>query len=98
MASTISNLEEAAANHAAKIWLGIAVGAAVGIGIALSRKKRGRWETAKEISHRISDRSGDLAEATRGLVERVRNIYEETRKVVDDAGSIWDQGRKLVRH
>ncbi|HJZ98079.1 MAG TPA: YtxH domain-containing protein [Candidatus Solibacter sp.] len=98
MASTISNLEEAAANHAAKIWLGIAVGAAVGIGIALSRRKRGRWETAKEIGHRISDRSGDLADATRGLVERVRNIYEETRKVVDDAGTIWHQGRKLVRH
>ena len=98
MASTMSNIEDIAAKNAAKIWLGVAVGAAVGIGIALSRRKRSRWDTARDFGHRITERSGDLAEITRGLADRVRNIYEESRRVVDDAGALWSHGRKLVRH
>jgi len=74
------------------------VGAAVGIGIALSRRKKTRWESAKEISTRLADRSGDFADVTRGIVERVRNIYEESRKVVEDASALWSHGRKLVGH
>jgi hypothetical protein len=90
---------ESAPNQAAKIWIGIAVGAAVGIGIALSRRKHHtRWETAREFTSRVADHSGDLADATRAIVDRVRNIFEESRKVVLDAGQLWSQGRKLVRH
>jgi len=87
---------ESAPNQAAKIWVGIALGAAVGIGIALSRRKKTRWESAREISHRGADHSSDLAEVTRGIVDRVRNIYEESRRVVEDASGLWSQGRRLV--
>src|SRR4051794_29447097 len=80
------------------IWIGIAVGAAVGIGIALSRRKRSRWDSARELTHRVAEHSGDFADATRGIVERVRNIYDESMKVVEDASSLWQHGRKLVRH
>jgi len=65
---------ESASNQAAKIWIGIAVGAAVGIGIALSRSKKTRWDSAREITRRVAERSEDLAEVTRGIVDRVRNI------------------------
>jgi len=87
---------ESAPNQAAKIWVGIALGAAVGIGIALSRRKKTRWESAREITHRVADHSSDLAEVTRGIVDRVRNIYEESRRVVEDASGLWSQGRRLV--
>jgi uncharacterized membrane protein YccC len=81
-------------NQASKIWIGIAVGAAVGIGVALSRRRRTRWEMAREL---VTDRSGDMAEAAKGIAARVKTIYEETRKVVEDAGDLWSQGRRLVR-
>ena len=42
------------------IWIGIAVGAAVGIGIALSRRKKTRWDSAREVGERISSGSGRL--------------------------------------
>jgi len=85
------------ANQSTKIWLGIAIGAAVGIGIALSRRRTAsRWDSAREFGKRISDRSEDLADATRDIVQRVRTIYEEGRKVMDDAGELWAHGRKLV--
>src|SRR5206468_2289322 len=83
---------EPGSKQLAKVWIGIAVGAAVGIGIALSRRKRTRWDSAREIGHRVADRSGELAEATRGIVERVRNIYEESRKVAEDASTLWSHG------
>ena len=83
-------------NQTTKIWLGIAVGAAVGVGIALSRRRRSRWDTAREFGQRISDRSSDLADATQDLLGRVRTIYEEGCKVVEDAGQLWSHGRKLV--
>ena len=79
------------------IWIGIAVGAAVGIGIALSRRhKRTRWEAARELTHRVASKSGDLSDAARDLLDRVKTIYEEGRKVVEDAGELWEQGRKVV--
>ena len=85
-----------AANRAATIWLGIAVGAAVGIGIALSRRKKTRWDVARTLTNRVAERSGDFADVTRELVGRVRNIYEESCKVVEDANHLWSNGRKLV--
>jgi hypothetical protein len=81
-----------------KIWLGIAVGVAVGIGIAISRRKKSRWDTARELTSRVSERSGDFTEATMELAGRVRNIFEETVKVVEGATNLWASGRKLVGH
>jgi hypothetical protein len=78
------------------IWIGIAVGAAVGIGIAISRRKKSRWDQARELTHRVANRTGDLGDATRDIVDRVKTIYEESRKVVEDAGELWHHGRRLV--
>ncbi|MBV9743436.1 MAG: hypothetical protein JO099_06715 [Acidobacteriia bacterium] len=78
------------------IWIGVAIGAAVGIGFALSRRKRDPWTTAKAAAGRVASRTGDISDATKDIVERIRTIYEESRKVVDDAGELWAHGRKLV--
>jgi hypothetical protein len=83
-------------NQNTKIWLGIAIGAAVGIGIALSRRKRSKWDTARHISSRVADHSSDLADMTSNLMARVRNIYDESCKVVEEANHLWANGRKLV--
>lgn len=84
--------------NATKIWIGIAVGAAVGIGIALSRagRKKSRWDSVGQVTKRVADKSPDFAEATRDIMEHVRNIYEEGRKVADEAVELWSHGRKLV--
>ncbi len=78
------------------LWIGIAVGAAVGIGIALSRRKRSPWDSARRITNRFTDRSGDLAEAANDIMQRVKTIYDEGCKVVEEAGELWSHGRKLV--
>ena len=83
-------------NNNQMIWIGVAVGAAIGIGIALTRRRKSRWDMARDMGRRVADHSPDLADATKELVERVRVIYEEGRKVVEDAGHLWEQGRKLV--
>jgi len=80
----------------AGIWIGIAVGAAVGIGIAISRRKKTRWDAARETGERISSHSSELADSTRDIMDRVKLIYEESRKVVEEAGERWEHGRKLV--
>jgi hypothetical protein len=80
----------------AKIWFGIAVGVAVGIGVAISRRKRSRWDTVRAIPQRVTERSGDLVEATRDLAGRAANLYDESCKLVEDAGRLWAHGRKLV--
>jgi len=81
-----------------KIMFGIAIGAAVAVGIALSRmnRKKTPWDSAREITKRVSDRTGDLAGVTKDLVGHVRNIYDEGCKVVEEAGELWSHGRKLV--
>jgi len=78
------------------IWIGIAVGAALGIGIALSRRKKSRWDKARELTERVANKTGDLGDATRDIVERVKTIYAQSRRVVEDAGDLWAHGRKLV--
>ena len=78
------------------IWIGIAVGAAVGIGIALSRRKRTPWDSARGISKKLADHSGDFADATRDIMDRVKTIYDEGCKVVEEAGELGAHGRKLV--
>ena len=82
--------------NSTKLWMGVAIGVAVGLGIALSRKKKTKWDQAQEITRRVADRSPDFADATRDIVERVKTIYEEGLKVVEDAGELWSHGRKLV--
>jgi hypothetical protein len=79
------------------VWLGIAVGVAVGVGIAVARRKQtSRWDSARKIANRVSERSTDLASATGELAGRVRHLFEEGRKVVEDATHLWANGRKLV--
>ena len=79
------------------IWIGVAIGAAVGLGFALSRnKKRDPWVTAKHAAERVASRTSDMSDATKDMVERIRTIYEEGRKVVEDASELWSHGRKLV--
>lgn len=79
------------------IWIGVAIGAAVGLGFALSRnRRRDPWSSAKHAADRFASRTGDISDATKDMVERIRNIYEEGRKVVEDASELWEHGRKLV--
>jgi hypothetical protein len=83
-------------NHSGKIWLGIAVGTALGLGIAYSRRpKKSRWEIARQ---QINEHSGDFADAARNIADRVKVIYEEGSRIAQDAGELWTRGRKLVRH
>jgi hypothetical protein len=81
-----------------KIWIGIAVGAAVGLGIALSRRGHGRRSRWDDVTRRIGESSSDFAEATRDIADRIKTIYDESRRVVEEAGAIWSHGRKLVGH
>jgi hypothetical protein len=83
-------------NNRAALWVGIAVGTAAGIGIVLSRRRRTRWEVARGIQRRVAERSGDLAECTRDIVDRVRVILDQGRKVVEDASDLYHHGRKVV--
>jgi hypothetical protein len=79
-----------------KIWIGVAIGAALGIGYAVTHRKRSRWNTAKDVSRKLTDHSGELIEVGRNIADRVRVIYEEGRKLVEDATEAWAHGRKLV--
>ncbi len=83
-------------NRSDVIWMGVGVGAAIGLAFALSRRKKDRWSSAKEVSERVVNRTGDLAAAGKDLVDRIRVIYNESRRVVDDASELWSQGRRLV--
>jgi ABC-type Zn2+ transport system substrate-binding protein/surface adhesin len=78
------------------LWLGIAVGAAIGIGIAMSRRKRSPWDSARKVTDRLTAHSGDFADATSHIMQRVKTIYDEGCKVVEEAGDLWSHGRKLV--
>jgi len=84
-------------NKMMTVWLGVAVGAAIGVGFALSRTRRhDRWSSAKDVSKRFSEHSGDLAARSKEIIERAQNIYEEGRKIYEDAAELWSHGRKLV--
>jgi hypothetical protein len=83
-------------NHSSKIWFGLALGTAIGLGIAYSRRpKRSRWDVARQ---RISGRSSEFAEAARDIVDRFKVIYEEGSRIAHDAGELWTRGRRLARH
>src|SRR3954453_7489630 len=86
-------------NKMMTVWLGVAIGAAIGIGYAVSRSGRRRdpWSSARDVSKRFSEHSGDLAARSKEIIERAQKIYDEGRKIVDDATELWSHGRKLVR-
>jgi hypothetical protein len=83
-------------NRNKAIWIGVAIGAAVGVGFALSRRKRDPWANARAAAGRVASRTSDLSDATKDMVGRIRTIYEESCKVIEDAGELWEHGRKLV--
>ncbi|MGA7238743.1 MAG: hypothetical protein WBY44_23885 [Bryobacteraceae bacterium] len=85
-------------NHSSKIWFGVALGAAIGLGIAISRRpKKTRWEVARRKAQNvISGRSSEFADAARDIMQRVKTIYEEGNRIAQDAGELWTRGRKLV--
>ena len=76
--------------------IGVGVGAAIGVAFALSRRKRDRWDVAKQVSRRVADRTGDLALASKDIVDRLKVIYNESCKVVEEATELWARGRKLA--
>jgi hypothetical protein len=83
-----------------KVWVGVAIGAAIGVTYALSaRRKRSRFPSAKDGTKRINnhkDDIDDIVEAGKNIVERCKVIYEEGRKVVEDAAELWGHGRRMV--
>lgn len=79
------------------IWIGIAAGAAIGVGIAMSRRRKTGWDAARDVTRRMADHSGDFADATKDIMERMKTIYEEGRRVVENAAELWEEGRKMVR-
>ena len=46
----------------------------------------------------MSNKSEDMADVSRDILERVKTIYDEGRRVVEDAGELWMHGRRLVGH
>lgn len=82
--------------NSTKLLLGIAAGTAIGIGIALSRRKKSRWDSARQLGKRISSRSDELSDAASDMIGRVKVICDQARKLVDDAGELWANGRKLA--
>lgn len=81
------------------VWLGVAIGAAVGIGYAVSRTRRkDRWTTrARHLGKRMTDHSSDLATRSRDILDRAQNIYMEGRKIAAEAADLWSEGRRMVR-
>jgi len=79
------------------IWIGVGIGAAIGVAaLAISQRKRDRWYSAKQVSRRVADHTGELAAASKDIIERIRLIYNESCKVVDEATELLSHGRKLV--
>jgi hypothetical protein len=83
-------------NKASLLWIGVGMGAAIGAAVVLSRRKRDPWYSAKEVSRRVADRTGDLAAASKDIFDRLKIIYTESRKVVEEATELWSNGRKLA--
>lgn len=81
-----------------KMWIGVAIGAAIGLGYAMTRQRKPtKWSSAREVSRSVAEGSGDLVEQGKNIIDHIRVIYDEGRKVVDEASDLWEHGRKLVR-
>ena len=80
-----------------KVWIGVGVGAAIGVAaLVLSRRRRAPWYDPRAVSKRVANHTADLAAASKDIVDRVRVIYNESCKVVEEATDLFTQGRKLV--
>ncbi|MGO4879621.1 MAG: hypothetical protein ACLP59_02225 [Bryobacteraceae bacterium] len=75
------------------VWVGVGIGAAIGVAVVMKRRKQDPWTVATK---RIADKTGDLAAASQDIVERLKIIYVQGCKVVEEASELWAQGRKLV--
>src|SRR5581483_205613 len=68
-----------------KVWIGIAIGAGIGIAFAVSSRssRRSRWDRwdTREMTKRLVDSREDLLDKGKEMMERLRVIYEEGRKV-----------------
>lgn len=82
-----------------RIWIGVAIGAAIGLGYAMTRRRRvtTKWSSAREVSRNVAESSGDLVEQGKKIIEHIRVMYDEGRRVVDEANDLWEHGRKLVK-
>ncbi len=78
------------------MWIGVGVGAAIGVAVVLSRRKRDRWYAAKQVSRRVAGHTSDLASAGKDIFDRLKIIYAESCKVAEEATDLWSQGRKLA--
>lgn len=79
------------------VWIALAVGAAIGVAYAASRRDRGGLAVAKRMTRQLAANGADIADTGRDMMERLGVIYEEARKVVDDATELWSQSRRLMR-
>ncbi len=75
----------------------VVAGAAVGIAIAITRKKKSRWDLTREMTERVMDSRDDLAEMGKDLVSRIQTIYHESRAVAEQVAGLWGHGRKVLR-
>lgn len=82
-----------------RVWLGIAAGAAIGIGLMLANRRRpeNRWDRARDIARKVDADKDEFKEVGRDMLDRIRVIYEEGRKVAEEAQHLWTRGRSLVR-
>ena len=94
---TATAVYSALENHSGKIWMGLAIGTAIGLGIALSRRpKKSKWDVARRAGKQLQGRSAELAGAANDIVDRVKTIYAEGAQIVEDACELWSRGRKIV--
>ena len=83
-----------------KVWIGIAIGAGIGVAYAVSaRNKRNHWDRwdPKEMRKKFADHGSDLLDRGKDMMDHLRVIYEEGQKVCEEAGELWNHGRRLVR-
>ena len=83
-------------NNYSKVWIAVAVGAAIGVAYMASRR-RGTWPKVRRFGRELVDDREDLIDSGREIIERIGTIYEEARKIVDEAGELWMHGRKVIR-
>lgn len=83
-------------NNHSKVWIAIAVGAAIAVAYAASRR-RSTWPAVRRMTRELAEDREDLIDSGREIIERIGTIYEEARKIVDEAGELWAHGRKMIR-
>lgn len=74
----------------------VAAGAAFGIALAASHRKRNHWHATRKMTERVLDKRQELAEAGKDLADRIQTIYHESRVVARQVTQLWQQGRKML--